>query len=119
MRDDPYLSPRKNSLELIELSSINKVSVVQVSVGNNPYWTSREEQFTTDGVMQYSFNLPFFPTIAKTGTSLFLRFLATSKHSFVLPLCDRNTATSPGRALPVVNAKSLMQLYVSNEGFSN
>ncbi len=40
---------RKNSLELIELSSINKVSVVQVSFSSNtgsmredPYWTSRE-----------------------------------------------------------------------------
>ena len=28
IRDDPYWIPRKNSLELIELSSINKVSLV-------------------------------------------------------------------------------------------
>jgi hypothetical protein len=28
IRDDPYWTPRKNSLELIELSSINKVSLV-------------------------------------------------------------------------------------------
>jgi hypothetical protein len=49
MRDDPYWTPRKNSLELIELSSINKVSFVQVSFCSNtvslrddPYWTSGE-----------------------------------------------------------------------------
>jgi hypothetical protein len=43
------LLARKNSLELIELSSINKVSLVQVSSCSNtgskrddPYWTSRE-----------------------------------------------------------------------------
>ena len=28
IRDDPYWTSRKNSLELIELSSINKVSLV-------------------------------------------------------------------------------------------
>ena len=28
IRDDPYWTARKNSLELIELSSINKVSLV-------------------------------------------------------------------------------------------
>ena len=28
LRDDPYWTSRKNSLELIELSSINKVSLV-------------------------------------------------------------------------------------------
>ena len=28
IRDDPYRTTRKNSLELIELSSINKVSLV-------------------------------------------------------------------------------------------
>ena len=28
VRDDPYWTSRKNSLELIELSSINKVSLV-------------------------------------------------------------------------------------------
>ena len=49
MRDDPYWICRKNSLELIKLSSINKVSLVQVSscsntesIRNVPYWTSRE-----------------------------------------------------------------------------
>ena len=31
IRDNPYWTSRKNSLELIELSSINKVSLVQVS----------------------------------------------------------------------------------------
>ena len=30
IRDDPYWTSRKNSLELIELSSKNKVSLVQV-----------------------------------------------------------------------------------------
>ena len=30
IRDDPYWTSRKNSLELIELSSINRVSLVQV-----------------------------------------------------------------------------------------
>jgi hypothetical protein len=49
-----------NSLELIELSSINKVSLVQVSscsntgsIRDDPYWTSRKEQFRTDGAIQY------------------------------------------------------------------
>ncbi len=32
MRDDPYWTSGKNSLELIELSSINKVSLVLVVV---------------------------------------------------------------------------------------
>ena len=47
MRGDPYWTSRKNSLELIELSSINKVSLVQVSSWSNtgsmrgdPYWIS-------------------------------------------------------------------------------
>ena len=47
IRDDPYPTSRKNSLELIELSSINKVSLVQVSscsntgsIRDDPYWTS-------------------------------------------------------------------------------
>ena len=45
----PYWTPRENSLELIELSSINTVTLVYVSSCNNiesirddPYWTSRE-----------------------------------------------------------------------------
>jgi hypothetical protein len=49
MRDDPYWTSRKNSLELIELSSINKVILVYVSSCSNtgsmrddPYWTSRK-----------------------------------------------------------------------------
>ena len=49
MRDDPYWTSRKNSLELIELFSINKVSLVYVSfcsntgsLRDNPYWTSRK-----------------------------------------------------------------------------
>ena len=43
------LTSRKNSLELIELSSINKISLVWVSSCSNtgstrddPYWTSRK-----------------------------------------------------------------------------
>ena len=40
MRDDPYWTSRKNSLELIELSSINKVNSVKVSS-----WTSRKNSF--------------------------------------------------------------------------
>jgi hypothetical protein len=49
IRDDPYWTSRKNSLELIELSSINKVSLVYVSscsntgaIRHDPYWTSRK-----------------------------------------------------------------------------
>jgi hypothetical protein len=45
----PYSICLKNSLELIELSSINKVSLVYVSfcrntgsIRDDPYWTSRE-----------------------------------------------------------------------------
>ena len=43
------MTSRKNSLELVELSSINKVSLVQIfscsntgSIRDNPYWTSRK-----------------------------------------------------------------------------
>jgi hypothetical protein len=49
IRDYTYWTSRENSLELIELSSINKVSFVQVSscsntgsINDDPYWTSRE-----------------------------------------------------------------------------
>ena len=45
--DDPYWTSLKNSSELIELSSINKVSLVSVSscsntgsIRDDPYWTS-------------------------------------------------------------------------------
>jgi hypothetical protein len=38
MRDDPYWTSKKNSLELIELSSTNKVG----SIRDDPYWTSRK-----------------------------------------------------------------------------
>jgi hypothetical protein len=48
MRDDSYWTSTKNSLKLIELSSINKVSLVYVSSYGNTgsirddcYWTSR------------------------------------------------------------------------------
>ena len=48
IRDDSYWTSRRNSLELIESSSINKVSLVYisscrntVSVRDDPYWTSR------------------------------------------------------------------------------
>jgi hypothetical protein len=49
IKDDPYCTSRKNSLELIELSSINKVSLVLLSscsnigsIRDDPYWTSRD-----------------------------------------------------------------------------
>ena len=49
IRDNSYWISRKNSLERIELSSINKVSLVWVSSCSNtgsrrddPYWISRE-----------------------------------------------------------------------------
>ena len=45
-----YWTSRKDSLELIELSSINKVSLVKVSscsntgsIRDDPYWTSRKD----------------------------------------------------------------------------
>ena len=47
--DDPFWTSRENSLELIELSSINKVSLVYVSscsytrsIRDDPYCTSRK-----------------------------------------------------------------------------
>ena len=47
IRDDPYWTSRKNSLELIKLFSMNKVSLVWVSfssytgsIKDYPYWTS-------------------------------------------------------------------------------
>ena len=49
MRDDPYWTPCKNILELIELSSINKVSLFLVSscsntgsIRDDPYLTSKK-----------------------------------------------------------------------------
>ena len=49
MRDDPYWTSRKNSLELIELSSINKVGLISVSfcgntgsIRDDPYWTFKK-----------------------------------------------------------------------------
>ena len=43
---DSYWTSKENSLEVIELSTINKISLVQVfscrnsvSIGDNPYWT--------------------------------------------------------------------------------
>ena len=48
MRDDPYWTSRESSLELIELSSINKVSLVWIfscsntgSIRDDPCLTSR------------------------------------------------------------------------------
>ena len=35
MRDDPYWTSRKNSLELLEVSTINAVSIVSVSACSN------------------------------------------------------------------------------------
>ena len=51
---------RKNSLELIELSSINKVGLVEVSscsntgsIKDDPYWTSRKNSLELiDGTIQ-------------------------------------------------------------------
>ena len=47
--DDAYWTSRKNSLELVELSRINTVSLEQVfscsntgSIRDDPYWTSRK-----------------------------------------------------------------------------
>ena len=52
IRDDPYWACGKNSLELIELSSIDKARLVKVSSCSNagsmrddPYWTSRKNRF--------------------------------------------------------------------------
>ena len=49
MRDDSYWTSGKNNLELIELSSIDKVSLVSVSsysntgsIRDDPYWTTRK-----------------------------------------------------------------------------
>jgi hypothetical protein len=58
---------RENSLELIELSSINKVSLVDVSfcskngsIRHDPYMDLEGEQFRTDSAIQQSqFNLGF------------------------------------------------------------
>ena len=51
---------RENSLELIKLSSINKVSLVQVSscsntgsIRDDPYLDIEGEQFRTDRAIQY------------------------------------------------------------------
>ena len=51
IRNDPYWTSRKNSVELIELSSINKVSLVQIfscsnigSIRDDPFWTSRKNR---------------------------------------------------------------------------
>jgi hypothetical protein len=35
---------RKNSLEMIELSSINKISYYTGSIRDDPYWTSRKNR---------------------------------------------------------------------------
>ena len=50
IRGDPYWISRKNSLVLIELFSVNKVSLVLASCCSNtgsirddPYWTSRKK----------------------------------------------------------------------------
>jgi hypothetical protein len=49
LRDDSYWTSMENSFELIELSSLNKVSLVKVSscsntgsIRDDPSWTSRE-----------------------------------------------------------------------------
>ena len=70
IRDDPYRTSRKNSLELIELSSINRGSLVQVSSWSNtgsirddPYWTSRKnslELIESSNINKVSlFKVPF------------------------------------------------------------
>ena len=51
---------RKNSLELVELSSINTVSLVQVfscyntgSIRDDPYWIPGKERFRSDRAMKF------------------------------------------------------------------
>jgi hypothetical protein len=47
---------RKNSLEMIELSSINKISYYTGLIRDDPYWTSRKnrlEPLRTDRAIQY------------------------------------------------------------------
>ena len=73
IRDDPYWTSRKNSFELIEPSSINKFSLVQVSFSGNagsteydPFWASRKNSFeligcssvqTAQSTLQFAFPL--------------------------------------------------------------
>ena len=68
IREDPYWTSKKNSLELIELSSINKVSLVYVSSCSNTgsirddfYWTSRKN--SSELRKQYLFNRKSFNII--------------------------------------------------------
>ena len=56
-RDDPYWTFRKNSLDLIELSSLNKVSLVYVSFCSNtgarrhdPWWPSKKNSLELVGL---------------------------------------------------------------------
>jgi hypothetical protein len=59
MRDDPYWTSKKNSLELIELSSTNKVG----SIRDDPYWTSRKnslELIELSSINKVSLVSPFF-----------------------------------------------------------
>ena len=70
IRDDPYWISRKNNLELIELSSINKVSLVQVSscsntgsIRDDPYWISRKnslELIELSSINKVNFSSGFF-----------------------------------------------------------
>ncbi len=71
-RDNPYWTPRKNSLELIELSIINKVS----SVG----WLSldfRREKLRTDRAVQYRVRAcsydPACRDVSPSGTDISVR----------------------------------------------
>ena len=52
MNGYPYWTSRKNNLELTELSSINKVGLLQISSSSNtrsirddPYWNSTKNSF--------------------------------------------------------------------------
>ena len=52
-----YCDPRQNNLELIELSSINKVSLVYVSscsntgsIRDDPYWSSKKTSLELIGL---------------------------------------------------------------------
>ena len=52
IRDDPYWTSRKNNLELIELSSFNKISNTG-SIRDDPYSVDLQgEQFRTDRAIQ-------------------------------------------------------------------
>ena len=67
IRDDPYLTCGKNSLELIELSSINNVSLVQISFCSNAR-SMRDEKAIQHKKSQFtlfSYSRDIFPVTLK------------------------------------------------------